>query len=188
MKKFMKGRKIFDPLDAMAIILLGEWLFWNDKPMSPSWLINMKMKTIEAAVGKGILYLAVQKTGGYEYLDGYLNGLYDEDIEKNRPDYHPHWERYLDLGRPRMQYSSYEYLNPVPVELIDEDQFRPSGRKIAAKPKKPKDPSATKRMKEAFQMALEEGASAYQELRDAGNPIILAMEAKMEKIRKGKKP
>lgn len=54
-RKFRKGEKIFDPVDALEAILSGKYLFWQDKPQHPGWMISMQLANIVGAVKLGLI-------------------------------------------------------------------------------------------------------------------------------------
>lgn len=48
--RFRKGSVITEPIVVFQLLLQREWLFFQDKPMHPSWLLNWSVCTVEVHV------------------------------------------------------------------------------------------------------------------------------------------
>ena len=58
MAKVKKLNK-FDSIECLAKwVTRGGWVYWCDRPMNSSFLINMQFRTILKALENGILYYA----------------------------------------------------------------------------------------------------------------------------------
>lgn len=57
--KYRPGPPIRDPLHAIALLMAGQWLYWNDKPQSPAWLLNMQIRTLVHSARSGTLRIAI---------------------------------------------------------------------------------------------------------------------------------
>lgn len=57
--KYRPGPAIRDPLTVIALLMAGQWLYWNDKPRSPAWLLNMSVLTLANSAWRGTLRLAI---------------------------------------------------------------------------------------------------------------------------------
>ncbi len=56
--KFTPGRKITQTADAVEIILMGLYVYFNHKPMHPGWMQNWSISQLRRACGLGQLRLA----------------------------------------------------------------------------------------------------------------------------------
>lgn len=59
-QKFRRGPVIRDPVVAIVMILEGRWLYWHERPKSPSVLGSMHVYTIANAARAGILCAAIE--------------------------------------------------------------------------------------------------------------------------------
>jgi hypothetical protein len=57
--KFIPGPIITDPLDAMRLILDGQYLYEHHKPQSPAWTINWPVREVQRKVNRGWLRIAL---------------------------------------------------------------------------------------------------------------------------------
>ena len=51
--RFRKGSVITEPIVVFQLLLQREWLFFQDKPMHPSWVLNWSVRTIEVHARNG---------------------------------------------------------------------------------------------------------------------------------------
>lgn len=56
--KFRKGAPLNSPVDVMLEIAAGRFMIWNDRPMHPSFVDCMTLRTIKRAVLRGIVFKA----------------------------------------------------------------------------------------------------------------------------------
>lgn len=58
-RKFRKGPPILDPVAALSMLIGGRWFYWQGRPKSPIFLMNMPVEVIRRAAEMGHLCLAV---------------------------------------------------------------------------------------------------------------------------------
>ena len=61
MTKFTKGRKVDTLGDLVSVLENGIWVYWNHKPMHPSFLWNMQLRTLRNAITLGIIHVALRR-------------------------------------------------------------------------------------------------------------------------------
>lgn len=57
-RKFQRGHRVNDPLEAVRLILHGEYLWVGDRPQHPGWMGSQMINTIRAHVRAGLVYRA----------------------------------------------------------------------------------------------------------------------------------
>jgi len=60
-RMFCKGPVLTSLDDLSRCTLSGQWIYWNDKPLHPGWIISMQFRTIRDALDMGILSLAIRE-------------------------------------------------------------------------------------------------------------------------------
>lgn len=59
-KKFTRGEKIEDYGEAVRLIVGGNYIFMNHKPMHPGWMMGMQLGTVIRMTRGGMLYEAIR--------------------------------------------------------------------------------------------------------------------------------
>lgn len=57
-RKFKKVGQAYDVGNIVHAIIRGEWLYFNNKPMSPAWLQNWSIRQIQVAARNMQLFYA----------------------------------------------------------------------------------------------------------------------------------
>jgi hypothetical protein len=61
--KYRPGPAITDPVAAIAMLLNGQWFYWQGAPKHPTVLKNMHLATIAGAARHGWLRMAIENVG-----------------------------------------------------------------------------------------------------------------------------
>lgn len=65
-RKYRRGKLVNSYDELMKILDNGQWVFMGDKPVHPSFLVNLSVKKLKAMIFVGKFFEAIKKQNGHK--------------------------------------------------------------------------------------------------------------------------